>query len=421
MPDLSGSGGRQAGAEPRAGERGGGGPAAGDLLVRGIGRLLTQAGEQQAGEPLAGPAAVLVRGGRVVWTGAERAVPGGPAAPELDAAGGCVLPGFVDPHTHLVWAGSRRAEFVARLAGERYDGGGIASTVAATTAAADGDLLRLAAARVATMVGNGTTTVEVKTGYGLTAAAELRLTGVVAELARRVPARVAATFLAHLVPAGADRTAHVAALAAALPAAARRGAAWCDVFCDRGAFDLAETALLLGAARAAGLGTRLHAEQLGHTGAARLAAEYGCASADHLEHVDPAGARAMAAAGVVGVLLPTATLSTRGRHWDSAQVLRAAGVTLALGTDCNPGTSWCESMPYAIQLGCLLLGLTVPEAVRAATRGGAAALRRDDIGHLGVGAHGDLAVLAAEHEADLVAHLGARPVRHTVIGGVPVT
>jgi imidazolonepropionase len=214
------------------------------------------------------------------------------------------------------------------------------------------------------------------------------------------------------------RARHVAALAAALPAAARRGARWVDVFCDRGAYDLAETARLLTAARAAGLGGRLHAEQLSRTGAAELAAEHGCASADHLEHVDEPGARAMAAAGVVGVLLPTATLSTRGTAWDSARMLRDAGVRLALGTDCNPGTSWCESMPYAIQLGCLLLGLTVAEAVDAATRGGAAALRREDIGHLGPGARGDLAVLAAEHEVDLVAHLGAPAVRGTVVGGV---
>jgi imidazolonepropionase len=364
---------------------------------------------------------VAVRGGAVAWVGADRDVPWALTdAPELDAGGACVVPGFVDPHTHLVWAGSRRAEFEARLAGQRYDGGGIATTVAATTAATGEELVGLATDRVRAMLANGTTTVEVKTGYGLAPAAELRLLDIVGQLAGRVPARVEPTVLAHVVPAGADRAAYVAALAEALPAAARSGARWCDVFCDRGAFDLAETARLLAAARAAGLGTRLHAEQLTRTGAAVLAAEHGCASADHLEHVDEAGAAAMAAAGVVGVLLPTATLSTRGAQWDSARVLRSAGVRLALGTDCNPGTSWCESMPYAMQLGCLLLGLTVAEALDAATRGGAAALRRDDVGHLGPGARGDLAILAAEHEADLVAHLGAPAVATTVVGGVPV-
>ncbi|MEN3360385.1 MAG: imidazolonepropionase [Mycobacteriales bacterium] len=387
----------------------------GELIVRRIGRLVTH-----AGRPVNGSAAVLIRSGRVAWTGAERDLPAGvPALPEVDAGGGCVLPGFVDPHTHLVWAGGRRDEFVARLAGERYDGGGIRGTVAATVAASDAELLGLARGRVAAMVANGTTTVEVKTGYGLDPAAELRLLGLVAELAAVVPARVQATFLAHVVPDGVDRAAHVAALAGALPAAAAAGASWCDVFCDRGAFSLAETAVLLRAAAAAGLGTRLHAEQLACTGAAALAAEHGCASADHLDLVDPAGARAMAAAGVVGVLLPTATLSTRGHAWDAARTLRAAGVTLALGTDCNPGTSWCESMPYAMQLACLLLGLSVDQAVRAATAGGAAALRLADVGHLGVGARGDLVVLAADHEADLVAHLGARPARRTVIGGEP--
>jgi imidazolonepropionase len=383
----------------------------GDLVVRGIGRLVTE-----AGPPVAG-AAVVIRGGRVAWTGPEPDLPAGAAGPELDAGGACVLPGFVDAHTHLVWAGSRRAEWTARLAGERYDGGGIRTTVAATSAAPDADLLAAAEARLAGMIANGTTTVEVKTGYGLEPAAELRLLRLVTAL--DTAARVEPTFLAHVVPAGADRAAHVAALAAALPEAARTGARWLDVFCDRGAFDLAETATLLRAAARAGLGTRIHAEQLARTGAAALAAEHGCASADHLDLVDEPGAKALAAAGVAAVLLPTATLSTRGRHWDAATVLRDAGVTLALGTDCNPGTSWCESMPYAIQLACLLLGLPVGAAITAATRGSAASLRRDDIGRLAPGARGDLVVLAADHETDLVAHLGAPPATRTVIGGVP--
>jgi imidazolonepropionase len=396
------------------GVAGSGLPAA-DLLVRRAGRVVTN-----AGAPLDGPAAVAVRGGMVAWMGPDARVPWTITdAPELDAAGGCVVPGFVDPHTHALWAGSRRGEFVARLAGKRYDGGGIASTVAATAAAADGELVELAAGRLRAMAANGTTTVEVKTGYGLEVGAELRLLGLLRGVAARVPLRVEATLLAHVVPAGADRTAHVAALAAAMPEAAGLGARWVDVFCDRGAYTLDEARRLLGAGAAAGLGGRLHAEQLARTGAAELAAECGCASADHLEHVDPAGARAMAAAGVAGVLLPTATLSTGG-GWDSARVLRAAGVTLALGTDCNPGTSWCESVPYALQLAGPLLGLTVEEALRAATAGGAAALRRADVGRLVPGAHGDLAVLAAEHEADLLAHLGAPAVATTVVGGVPV-
>lgn len=387
----------------------------GDLLIRRAGRVVTQ-----AGPAIDGPAAVSVRGGVIAWVGPDDRVPWTITdAPELDAGGACVVPGFVDPHTHAVWAGSRRGEFAARLAGERYDGGGIATTVAATAAATDEELLSLAADRLRAMAANGTTTVEVKTGYGLDPAAELRLLRLVRRLADRVPLRVEPTLLAHVVPAGADRAAHVAALVAALPEAAGLGARWVDVFCDRGAFTVEEARQLLRAGAAAGLGGRLHAEQLSHTGAAELAAECGCASADHLERVDAAGARAMAAAGVVGVLLPTATLTTGG-PWDTARVLREAGVTLALGTDCNPGTSWCESVPLALQLAGPLLGLGVDEALRAATAGGAAALRRTDVGRLALGAHGDLVVLAAEHEADLLAHLGAPAVTTTVIGGVPV-
>jgi imidazolonepropionase len=190
------------------------------------------------------------------------------------------------------------------------------------------------------------------------------------------------------------------------------------VFCDEGAFTVDEARRVLSAARDAGLGTRIHADQLASIGACDVAAETGCASADHLDHLTPAGAAALARAGVVGVLLPACALTMRHGRWDSARLLREAGATIALGTDCNPGTSWCESMPYVIQLGCLAYGLSVREAFLAATRGGAAALRRDDVGHLDVGARGDLAVLEAEHEADLVAHLGARPVRATVVGGV---
>ena len=221
-----------------------------------------------------------------------------------------------------------------------------------------------------------------------------------------MPLRVEPTLLAHVVPAGADRAAHVAALVEALPEAARRPAraGWtCSATAARTRWRRPAT---LAAGARAGLGGRLHAEQLSRTGAAALAAEAGCASADHLEHVDEAGAKAMAAAGVVGVLLPTATLNTGGT-WDSARMLRDAGVTLALGTDCNPGTSWCESVPYALQLAAPLLGLTVPEAIRAATTGGGQALRRPELGVLRLNNPGDLVVLEAAHESDLLAHLGA--------------
>jgi imidazolonepropionase len=204
---------------------------------------------------------------------------------------------------------------------------------------------------------------------------------------------------------------------AQLPAAVEHGASWCDVFCDDGAFTVEEARTILRAARGAGLGLRMHAEQLSHTGAALLAAELGCASADHLDHATSEDARAMAAAGVVAVLVPVTSLYTRSNRWSHARTLRGGGCTLAVATDCNPGTAWCESMPYAVQLACLGMGLAVDEALRAATFGGAAALRRPDVGHLDIGARADLVVLASDHEADLVAHLGVNPVATTVVGG----
>ncbi len=388
-----------------------------DLLVRGIGRLLTMAGDATG---LVEDAAVSIVGGRVEWAGPERELPPGGDLPELDAGGACVVPGFVDAHTHLVWAGTRREEFLTRMRGERYDGRGILDTVRTTTSTPDAELVAAAEVRARAALSNGTTTLEVKTGYALAPEGELALLRVIGGLATRVPQRIERTYLAHVPAPGVDRAEHVAAVAAVLPGAAAAGATWFDVFADEGAFTVDEARLLLRAAAAAGLGLRMHADQLSRSAGAQLAAECGCASADHLDRVDAAGARAMADAGVVGVLLPTATLATRGHSWDTARVLREAGVSLALGTDCNPGTSWCESMPFAIQLACFELGLSVEQALRAATAGSATSLRRTDVGQLVPGAHGDLVVLEAAHEADLVAHLGAPAVRNVVIGGEQV-
>jgi imidazolonepropionase len=393
-------------------------PPDGSIVVRGIGRLLPM-----AGAPVSA-AAVVVRDGLVAYAGPEAGLPGdllgslAPTTVELDAGGAAVVPGFVDAHTHLVFDGVRRDEFVARLAGESYDGGGIRVTVEATRAASDERLLELAVARAREAMRHGTTTMEIKSGYGLTPAHELRLLRVAAEVGRTTGLRVESTYLgAHVVPAGRDADEYVDEVVATVPEAAAAGASWVDVFCDRGVFTVDQARRVLDAGAAAGLGLRLHAEEIAHTGAARLAAETGCASADHLEHVTPEDARAMAAAGVVAVLLPTVTLSLRSQAWGHAGVLREAGAELALATDCNPGTSWCESMPYAIQLACLAMGLSVAEAFRAATLGSARSLRRDDVGHLSVGAAGDLAVLAAEHEADVVAHLGGPAVSATGLGG----
>jgi imidazolonepropionase len=384
----------------------------GALVVRRIGRLTTWA------QPLLTDAALVIRAGRVAWAGPDRELPVGLGEmPELDAGGAAVLPGFVDCHTHAVWAGSRRDDFTGRLSGAAYSAAGIHSTVAATRAASYDDLLALAQQRVTTMLRNGTTTAEVKSGYGLTVDDELKLLDVAASLHGPT---VTTTYLgAHVVPHGRDRADYVDEVVQTLPAARDRGAQWCDVFCDDGAFTVDEARLILTAAAGHGFGLRIHAEQVAHTGAAALAADLGCASADHLDHVTAADAAAMARAGVVAVLVPVTSLYTRSGRWDHARRLADAGCTLAVATDCNPGTSWCESMPYAMQLACLEMGLPVDTVLRAATAGGAAALRRDDIGHLGTGARGDLVVLDAEHETDVVAHLGVNAISRTILGGTP--
>lgn len=362
----------------------------------------------------------MIRAGRVAWTGRNADLPLGLGElPEIDAAGAAVLPGFVDCHTHAVWAGERRDELVARLAGRPYAAGGIRTTVDATTGATDDALLAATVARLEAMRRSGTTTVEIKTGYALSTRGELRLLRVANAAAAAAGLRGELTYLAaHVVPSGREAEEYVAEVVAALPDAAAAGARWCDVFCDRGAFTVDQTRRILTAARDAGLGSRIHAEQLERTGAAALAADVGCASADHLEQIDAAGARALADAGVVAALVPVAGLQTGmvgGRH---ADLLREAGCPLAIATDCNPGTAWSESMPLAIRLACWLWRIPVDLALRAATLGGARALRRDDVGHLGVGAHGDLVILDAAHEEELAVHLTGEPVQITVVGGV---
>ncbi|MEP7055887.1 MAG: imidazolonepropionase [Actinomycetota bacterium] len=395
-----------------------------DLVVRRIGRLLTMAG---TGVGALEDAAVVVRGGAIEWVGSDRDLPTGlGSVAELDAGGACVTPGFVDPHTHLIWAGSRREDFVDRLCGMSYAeiaalGGGIHSTVRATRAASYDDLVAAALSRVESASRNGTTTLEIKTGYGLNPRDESRLLDVAGAVRGLRPEAIEVTYLgAHAVPRDSGRTPYINEVLAELPNARARNAQWCDVFCDVGAFSVDESRRILTAAREVGLGLRIHAEQIERTGAAELAAEMGCASADHLDHVDAAGAVAMATAGVVGVLLPACALTLGHGNWAAARTLQEAGVTIALGTDCNPGTSWCESMPYVIQLAVLAYRMPVEDALRAATINAAAALRRDDVGRVAVGQRGDLAVLAADHEADLVAHLGTTPVSATVTAGTAV-
>jgi imidazolonepropionase len=372
-------------------------------VVTGIAELVTN-------DPAAGPgrlglvpeAAVVVDGDRVAWAGPAAVAPA--ADSRIDVGGRAVLPGFVDSHTHLVFAGDRAAEFEARMSGEPYDGGGIASTVRATRAASDDELRAGLRALVAQARAQGTTTVEVKGGYGLTVDDEVRAL----RLAGEVTAET--TFLgAHVVaPEFAGRTAdYVALVAGPMLAACAPLARWVDVFCEPAsphAFDGDAARAVLGAGRAAGLELRVHANQLSAGPGVQLAVELGAASADHCTHLTGADVDALASGSTVATLLPGVEFSTRSPYPDARRLLDA-GVTVALASDCNPGSCFTSSLPFCIALAVREMGMTPAEAVWAATAGGAAALRRDDVGALRVGARADLAVL----DAPSYRHLAYRP------------
>jgi imidazolonepropionase len=345
-------------------------------------------------------AAVVVDDGRVAWSGPRRDLPA--ADERVDVGGRCVVPGFVDSHSHLVFAGDRAHEFAARMAGRPYRAGGIRSTVAATRAASDGELRANAARLRAEMRRQGTTTVEIKSGYGLTVADEARSLAVARELTDEV------TFLgAHVVaPEFADDPdAYVALVTGAMLAACAPLARWIDVFVEDGAFGADAARTILRAGREHGLEPRVHANQLGPGPGVQLACELGAASADHCTHLTDVDVDALATSGTVATLVPGADFSTRSPVYPDGRRLRDAGATVAVATDCNPGTSYTTSMPFVIALAVRECGLTPTEAVWAATAGGAAALRRGDVGHLGVGARAHLTVLdAPSHE-----HLAYRP------------
>ena len=390
------------------------------LLVRGASEVVTCRGEGPADLGVIHGGAVLIRDGRVAWVGSEGEVAAalGDSAgladiAELDAGGGCVLPGFVDAHTHLAFAGDRAGEHRARLSGERYETGGIMNTVAATRAASTEELVAATRKRAESCLAQGTTTLEAKSGYGLDTPTERRLLEVLAEVAGLTKLRMVPTFLgAHLVPEPGYLDLLVEEM---LPACAPL-AEGCDAFCDVGALTVEEARKALEGGMAYGLTPRLHAEELAHTGGAVLAAELGCASADHLVHADDDDASALAAAGVVAVLLPATSFCLRSSYAPARRFLEH-GVTIALGTDCNPGTSYTTSMPFVIAVATSELGLSAEEAIRAATRGGAAALRRADLGHLSPGAAGDLVVLAGESYVDIAYHPGMDRVAAVVAGG----
>ena len=373
-------------------------------LITGIGELVTNDPTVGDGSPLGllTDAALVVADGRIAWVGAAVEAPD--ADTRRDLGGRSVVPGFVDSHAHLVFAGDRSAEFAARMAGESYTGGGIATTVAATRAAGDQELADRLRSLVAELRRQGTTTVEIKSGYGLDVGHEARLL----RLAQQVTNET--TFLgAHVVPAEfVDRRAdYVALVCGEMLAACAPHARWADVFCEPAsphAFDGDESAAVLRAAAAAGLGLRVHANQLSAGPGVRLAVELGAASVDHCTHLTDADVEALAGSGTVATLLPGVEFSTRSPYPDARRLL-AAGVDVALASDCNPGSCFTSSMPFVIALAVRELRMTPAEALWAATAGGAAALRRDDVGRLAVGARADLAVL----EAPSSLHLAYRP------------
>jgi imidazolonepropionase len=381
-------------------------------LVTGISELVTNDPAYGDGTPLGllRDAAVVVDGGGVSWVGPAAEAPA--TDESIDVAGRAVVPGFVDSHAHLVFAGDRAAEFAARMAGAPYTGGGIATTVAATRAASDDQLRRRIARLVAEMRRQGTTTVEIKSGYGLTVEHEARAVRLAAEMTPET------TFLgAHVVPREfADRRdAYVALVAGEMLAACAPYARWADVFCEPGphAFDGDEARTVLTAALAAGLEIRLHGNQLTAGPGVRLAVELGAASVDHCTHLSHADVEALVGAGerlrdneigTVATLLPAVEFSTRSPYPDARRLLDA-GAVVALATDCNPGSGYSSSMPLCIALAVREMHLTPAEALWAATAGGAMALRRTDIGRLSPGARADLAVL----DAPSYVHLAYRP------------
>jgi imidazolonepropionase len=372
-------------------------------VVDGIGLLVTNAndGELTDAWVVFDDAGVLAIGRGVAPAADER----------IDAGGRCVIPGFVDSHTHLVFAGDRAAEFAARMSGTPYAAGGINTTVAATRAASDDELRTLAAARLAEARRAGITTIEIKSGYGATIDDEARLVRLAAELTAEV------TFLgAHVVPDGIDADDYVSLVCGDMLAAAAPHARWIDAFCERGAFDADQCRAVLSAGRAAGLGLRLHANQLAPGPGVQLAVELGCASADHCTYLSDDDVDALAAGGTVATFLPATDFSTRQPYPDARRVIDA-GATVALATNCNPGSSYTTSMSFVIALAVRDLHMTATEALTAATLGGAKALRRDDVGWLGSESLADLVVLDAPSYDHLVYRPGV-PLIERVISRV---
>ncbi|MGW5212891.1 imidazolonepropionase [Streptomyces sp. NPDC004051] len=352
-------------------------------------------------------AAVVMDGDRVVWTGGTSTAPA--TDNRVDAEGRAAIPGFVDSHSHLVFAGDRTEEFNARMSGRPYSAGGIRTTVAATRAASDAELEANLTRLLTEALRQGTTTLETKSGYGLTTEDEARALRLAARHTDEV------TYLgAHIVaPEYADDPAgYVDLVTGVMLDACAPHARWIDVFCEKGAFDGDQARAILTAGRAKGLHPRVHANQLSHGPGVRLAVELDAASADHCTHLTDADVDALADSSTVATLLPGAEFSTRA-PWPDARRLLDAGVTVALSTDCNPGSSFTSSVPFCIALAVRDMGMTPDEALWSATAGGAAALRRTDIGRLTPGARADLVLLDAPSHV----HLAYRP-GVPLVGGV---
>ncbi|MFE0025565.1 imidazolonepropionase [Amycolatopsis sp. NPDC059021] len=368
------------------------------VLITGIGELTTN-------DPELGKlhdAALVLDGGEVAWAGLASDAPD--ADERVDAEGRAVLPGWVDSHTHLVFAGDRTAEFEARMAGKPYSAGGIATTVGATREASDAELAANLRRHVDEAAWQGTTCLETKTGYGLNVADEARSARIAAEVADEV------TFLgAHLVPPGAEVESYVDLVCGDMLDAVAEHARWADVFCETGAFDEAQSARVLKAAAERGLGLRVHGNQLGEGPGVRLAVELGAASVDHCTYLSDADVEALAASDTVATLLPACDLSTR-QALAPARRLLDAGATVALASNANPGSSYTTSVAFCVATAVLQMRMSIEEAVWSATAGGARALRRSDVGVLRPGARADVHVL----DAPSVTHLAYRP-------GVPLT
>lgn len=346
-------------------------------------------------------AAVLIENGRIAWVGAAANAPYASDAEVVDAEGRALIPGFVDSHSHLVFAGDRAAEFEARMAGQKYAAGGIRSTVAATRDATENELRARLRGFVSELLAQGTTTVEIKSGYGLTVDDEERLVRLAAEVTSEV------TFLgAHVVPAEYTERPdeYVDLVRGPMLDACAPHARWIDVFCETGAFSVEQSRRVLEAGIARGLSPRVHASQLGPGGGVKLAVELGAASIDHGTYLTDEDVAALAASDTVLTLLPGVEFSTRQPYPDARRLIDD-GVKVALACDTNPGSSFTSSMPFCIAIAVRDMGMTPNEALWAATAGGARALRRDDIGIIAAGARADLVLL----DAPTHVHLAYRP------------